>query len=412
MPDTNHAWICTACGCVHPGDERRRQDVSRFRSLGLAIQEAIQSALADRGLPVEVVDKGLDFTMERQAPSDLEEMAVWLEVGSQLLLIKATTTGNVRMTSAQTETAASEWQRYTLCVVDLQHTPEDQLDRQWTGTAVRSVATVVTDIGEDVKDIHNLVKAACDQRIPICNESVLRYEVPFAVWSRGVPLDDWIDGTFDPGQRVVLWETRDDQHSSSMFTARPESRLKPMLASPNVLPPTSSSYWVVPGLLLAGSYPGHRDPEEHRRRVRTLLDAGIRSFVSLMEPDETNCAGDAYVPYADLAHELCPDAVCVCHPIRDLSVPTKAGMMKILNEIDGQLEARRPVYVHCLGGVGRTGTVIACWLLRHRLADRSAVVDVLTRLRQQDRDRRHRMSPETAEQQKFVREWRDTDDTR
>jgi protein-tyrosine phosphatase len=181
------------------------------------------------------------------------------------------------------------------------------------------------------------------------------------------------------------------------------------LASPKSTPPTSSSYWVVPGLLLAGAYPGHPDPDEHHFRVKSLVSAGVRTVISLMEPEETDHAGDPFVPYTDLARQLCPEAVCVRHPIRDVSVPTKAGMLAILDEKDMHTQARTPVYVHCWGGVGRTGTVVGCWLLRHRLAEPSDVLDVLMRLRQQDKERRHRMSPETGEQQRFVRQWQETD---
>ena len=184
------------------------------------------------------------------------------------------------------------------------------------------------------------------------------------------------------------------------------------LASSDASPPTSSCYWVVPQLLLAGAYPGHPDPDEHHARVQSLVSAGIRTFVSLMEREETDHAGDPFVPYADLARQLCPEVVCVRHPIPDLSVPTKAGMSVILDEIDMYMQARTPVYVHCWGGVGRTGTVVGCWLIRHKLAEPSNVLDVLMRLRRQDRERRRRMSPETGEQQEFVREWQDTDETR
>ncbi len=62
-------------------------------------------------------------------------------------------------------------------------------------------------------------------------------------------------------------------------------------------------------------------------------------------------------------------------------------------------------YVHCWGGVGRTGTVIGCWLLRHKLAEPAIALKVLMNLRQQDRDRWQRMSPETPEQQRSVKQW-------
>jgi hypothetical protein len=188
------------------------------------------------------------------------------------------------------------------------------------------------------------------------------------------------------------------------------SKFMPELAGPTTFtPPTSSSYWVVSGLLLAGAYPGHPDAAEHDQRVKVLVGAGIRMFLNLMEEDETNYAGQPFVPYQDLAVSVCPEVTCVRHPIRDLSVPTTARMVAILDAIDDAVKVGTPVYVHCWGGVGRTGTVIGCWLLRHGLANPTDVLEVLMRLRKQDQERRHRMSPETGEQQRFVRQWPEWD---
>ena len=181
------------------------------------------------------------------------------------------------------------------------------------------------------------------------------------------------------------------------------TRFTPKLASAASTPPTTSSYWVVPGLLLAGAYPGDRDPVEHEGKVKALVDAGIRFFVNLMEEHETNYAGERFVPYQDAALRLCPDIACIRQPIRDLYTPTMPQMVSILDAIDNSMMAARPTYVHCWGGVGRTGTVIGCWLLRHGLAEPSNVLKVLITLRQQDQERRNRMSPESPEQQKFVK---------
>ena len=177
------------------------------------------------------------------------------------------------------------------------------------------------------------------------------------------------------------------------------------LASPNTTAPTSSSYWVVPGLRLCGAYPGAQETEERRSKVQTLLDAGVQTFINLMEEDETNYTGEPFVPYDDLAREFCPDVSCCRYPIKDLSVPSPADMAAILADIDESLAAERPVYVHCWGGVGRTGTVIGCWLLRHNHANPTNVLDIIMELRKQDREQRHRMSPETADQQRFVKGW-------
>jgi protein-tyrosine phosphatase len=64
------------------------------------------------------------------------------------------------------------------------------------------------------------------------------------------------------------------------------------------------------------------------------------------------------------------------------------------------------VYVHCWGGAGRTGLVIGAWLVRHGMAGDAALAEV-QRLYDGTRrpgDRRRR-SPETWEQQEYVRRW-------
>jgi hypothetical protein len=50
--------------------------------------------------------------------------------------------------------------------------------------------------------------------------------------------------------------------------------------------PDPNTYWVVPGKLLAGEYPGARDPEESRQRLRKFLAAGVRHFIDLTEAGE------------------------------------------------------------------------------------------------------------------------------
>jgi ADP-ribosyl-[dinitrogen reductase] hydrolase len=181
------------------------------------------------------------------------------------------------------------------------------------------------------------------------------------------------------------------------------------LADAAAEPPTSRCYWVVPGRLLAGAYPGGADPAAHEAPIASLWNAGIRTFVTLMEEHETNNAGQPFAPYAAAVDALAAAtgerASFPRFAIVDQSVPSREAMTSVLERIDRELGDGRPVYVHCFGGIGRTGTVVGCWLLRHGLASAADVIDVLARLRQKDEQRASWRSPETDTQTRFVKSW-------
>ena len=183
------------------------------------------------------------------------------------------------------------------------------------------------------------------------------------------------------------------------------------LATGDSAPPAVRCYWVVEGQFLAGAYPGSPDPAAHRQRAETFWRAGIRTFINLVEEGETNLSGKPLTRYDDLVRQLAQEsgaqAVCIRFPVRDLSIPTADRMRSILDAIDLSLAAVQPVCLHCWGGVGRTGTVVCCWLLRHQLATRDDVLDVLHDLRRVDKQTWGRQSPETEEQIQFGKEWSD-----
>jgi protein-tyrosine phosphatase len=173
------------------------------------------------------------------------------------------------------------------------------------------------------------------------------------------------------------------------------------LAAPTPPPPKPGTYWVVEGRLLAGPYPGAPEPQLVAGRLAPLLDAGITTFVNLMEAGEVNNDGEPFAPYEPA---LPAPVSMVRHPIRDLSIPTRSEMTEILDTIDSALE-HGGVYVHCWGGVGRTGTTVGCWLLRNGLATPDTVLDRIQTLRRVDPIRGHRPSPETRLQEEFILEW-------
>ena len=172
--------------------------------------------------------------------------------------------------------------------------------------------------------------------------------------------------------------------------------------------PFPRSYWVQPGRLLAGCYPGAPGPREVARKLRGLLDAGIRAVVNLMEPEETDHQGRPFTPYEEHLYRLASERdvamSCLRLPIPDQCVPTRETMRQILDAIDAFLENDTPVYLHCWGGKGRTGTVVGCWLVRHGLATGDEALRMVQYLRRNDPTANH-PSPENRIQCNMVRTW-------
>jgi protein-tyrosine phosphatase len=168
--------------------------------------------------------------------------------------------------------------------------------------------------------------------------------------------------------------------------------------------PHGNTYWVDPGRLLAGEYPGAPYGGDALTKLRQYLDAGVDYFVDLTEQGELE-------PYEDCLHaEAAKRGKKVEYrrfPIRDGSTPKSPGQMcEILDMIETAVSKKGIVYVHCLGGIGRTGTVIGCHLTRHGHVGDAA----LTRLRElfagMDKARFTR-SPENAQQENWVRNWKE-----
>lgn len=171
--------------------------------------------------------------------------------------------------------------------------------------------------------------------------------------------------------------------------------------------PFSRSYWVVPGKFLAGYYPGDRQKDMMKQKMADLLACGIRCVINLMEPDERDHDGLPFTDYAPVLKRLAdggPPVACHRMPIRDLGIPSREFMVQILDCIDESLAMERPVYVHCWGGRGRTGTVVGCWLVRHGIAEGESVLEKIQELRRFDA-KAHWPSPEMPEQVRMVLSW-------
>ena len=164
--------------------------------------------------------------------------------------------------------------------------------------------------------------------------------------------------------------------------------------------PIPYCYWVVPGKLLAGEYPRYLDEESSREKVRKLTDAGVTAFIDLTVEGEKHT--EPLKPYAHLAVHATHERF----PIRDMRTPKRDELtVAALDAMDRTIADGGIAYVHCLGGIGRTGTIIGCWLVRHGRGGDEALAHLAALWRSNPKSEREPHSPQTEAQCDYVRRW-------
>ena len=115
--------------------------------------------------------------------------------------------------------------------------------------------------------------------------------------------------------------------------------------------PLPESYWVEPGRVLVGEYPGSPSRAAAMDRLRRFIQAGISCFVDLTVPGELP-------PYEPLLPLSTPDGRTVAYrrePIPDHGIPaSREAMRQIVATIDEALAEGHVVYLHCRAGIGRS----------------------------------------------------------
>lgn len=167
--------------------------------------------------------------------------------------------------------------------------------------------------------------------------------------------------------------------------------------------PIPETYWVLPGQFLAGEYPGTSYfPEMTRKRIQTFLDEGFNTFFDLTRPGEIE-------PYEDVLRESAEEYGLQVQysrlPIGDFGLPTVPEMLYTLDALDARLAAGRKVYLHCYGGIGRTGTVVGCYLVRHGKSGPEALQQLAQWWKDVPKSSRFPYSPETRQQTQFILNW-------
>ena len=173
--------------------------------------------------------------------------------------------------------------------------------------------------------------------------------------------------------------------------------------------PFNRSYWVVPGKFLAGSYPGSENTDRADKKLRNLIHCGIRHVISLMQQNEIACYGlplEYFERMESIAEKLGVSVTYDQFSIEDMNVPGKQKMIDILDRIDTCIGSDKPVFIHCWGGRGRTGTVVGCYLVRHGIATGEQVLEKIRTLRENTLNADF-PSPMTREQAQMVVNWKE-----
>ena len=88
--------------------------------------------------------------------------------------------------------------------------------------------------------------------------------------------------------------------------------------------------------------------------MASLQRLGVRTIINLRLPSDTWAGEEA----SARAHGLRYVSV----PLRGLSAPTDAQIAQLLALI---ASSPTPIFIHCEHGADRTGTLIACYRIRH-----------------------------------------------
>jgi protein-tyrosine phosphatase len=166
--------------------------------------------------------------------------------------------------------------------------------------------------------------------------------------------------------------------------------------------PFDGSYWVLPDQFLAGENPAAASEAATIRRVQALLRSGITVYYDLTEHPDHRSLYDSIL--YQQASEYQMGIRYYNFPIPDFTAPPEKLVKIILDSIDLNLQSGSKVFVHCHAGIGRTGTLVGCWLAWHGTTGQAAL-GRLSRLRSQTPSW-FRSAPETPGQVDRVLNWK------
>lgn len=159
--------------------------------------------------------------------------------------------------------------------------------------------------------------------------------------------------------------------------------------------PIANSYYTGVERVYAGEYPTGYDEKTGKVKLLALLEFGITDFIDLTEEGELP-------PYS----QWLPQNVSYTRfPIKDQSVPEfYDDVVGLVQKIKGiAKDESRYIYIHCWGGIGRTGTIVGCLLSSENINSSFDIGICLLRKAFRDYPKSAYFdTPETKEQETFI----------
>ena len=158
--------------------------------------------------------------------------------------------------------------------------------------------------------------------------------------------------------------------------------------------PLYQSYYLYDRNIFSGEYPGDKNSEMAQTKINRMVHFGVRHFIDLTEEGELR-------PYS---HLLPKGTTYTRFPIPNCGVPKSIDDVYRLIVRIKELSKRDDgyVYIHCWGGVGRTGTIVACYLAAETF---EATMNRLRHLFSKMPKSQYRVIPDIKGQEVFIRKF-------